>query len=67
MMAADPSRKSDDMICSLCRYPGSDLRLVGCGCCVHAVSPFSLDQNPENFLVELRVRFGHLITSQLRQ
>lgn len=30
--------KSEDMICNLCRYPGSDLRLIGCGCTIHAVS-----------------------------
>jgi hypothetical protein len=41
MMDMTPSGKSNDMICGLCRYPGSDLRLVGCGCCVHAVSQFS--------------------------
>jgi hypothetical protein len=26
------------MACRLCRFPGSDLRLVGCGCTIHAVS-----------------------------
>jgi hypothetical protein len=26
------------MTCRLCRFPGSDLRLAGCGCTIHAVS-----------------------------
>ena len=26
------------MACNLCRYPGGDLRVLGCGCIVHAVS-----------------------------
>eukprot|EP00980_Cylindrotheca_fusiformis_P028262 scaffold22589_cov138-Cylindrotheca_fusiformis.AAC.25 len=25
-------------VCSLCRYDGSDIRIVGCGCTIHAVS-----------------------------
>ena len=27
-----------NMACRLCRFPGSDLRLAGCGCTIHAVS-----------------------------
>jgi hypothetical protein len=29
---------ADAMLCRVCSYPGSDLRLIGCGCTVHAVS-----------------------------
>jgi hypothetical protein len=65
MMDTVPSGKSNDMICSVCRYSGSDLRLVGCGCCVHAVSHLPCHymcmlESPDNFSVKLRVRFGHL-------
>jgi hypothetical protein len=30
----------DGMSCRLCRYQGSDIRLLGCGCTLHAVSFF---------------------------
>jgi hypothetical protein len=32
-----PTDKNNEFVCNLCRYPGSDMRLVGCGCTIHAV------------------------------
>jgi hypothetical protein len=29
---------ANPMACQMCRFPGSDLRLAGCGCTIHAVS-----------------------------
>lgn len=29
---------ADGINCKLCRHPGSDVRLMGCGCTLHAVS-----------------------------
>eukprot|EP00934_Nitzschia_sp_Nitz4_P007225 Nitzschia sp. Nitz4//scaffold79_size90958//7879//11018//NITZ4_005008-RA/size90958-snap-gene-0.75-mRNA-1//1//CDS//3329558198//7215//frame0 len=46
---ADPETRFPTMatvgniVCKLCRHPGSDLRLMGCGCCLHArCAPLSL-------------------------
>jgi hypothetical protein len=35
---------ADAMLCGVCNYPGSDLRLIGCGCTVHAVSHHLLNE-----------------------
>ncbi len=37
-MALISSTKEDNMLCKVCQYRGSDIRLVGCGCTIHAVS-----------------------------
>jgi hypothetical protein len=29
---------TDNMVCSVCNCPGCELRLIGCGCTIHAVS-----------------------------
>jgi hypothetical protein len=38
IMSSSTMASGDSMSCRLCRYQGSDIRLLGCGCTLHAVS-----------------------------